>query len=706
MLAPQDKEEEVQIEKVYHDMPLRDNTGLSFHEFEEFLQRLRLVFSLKRCEEQLSRGRAMSLKPAMIAEFRWDLKTFIKIFRRYLTRHADFQIFRGEGLNDDVSSLDQEDTVTQHNLKGFLIDTGVLGWHTICMPHILFMLPRCGSDIDMVLDVIRNIRERITAEAREELQDRFNHYARNNRNLVLHKRDIYDILSEFGMTPKTRDEQIKVATIIDRFDEDCTGTFEFDEFRAFYLRLLEQHRFLTSEGEYKVVRRLKMKPWQFAKLRATFISMGPDREGCVSQTELVGVFPDLHREFTGRTGRSPRLLQQVRSSPDKKVDFLGFARLVHLSMIDAQHYHSLGALSTIVSGWTAEELLCGEGEDGEVSDESGDSSAQDVPSQHIVAKEDTEVTRLATTKLDVDFRNWVWDEVMSARRRFNESHLARLEAAEQNTKEFWLQDVDAWNTLRGRIVDQLSPTLGAARVDRVLPIKCETGVPIFLVPVTSLTLAGDLVQLANLRRDYSMQLLGVEFGHRRGHVVTVIGEPPDVTPGDRLWVGFEGGGFRRGHLERLMGSDDLDRLQWSMLPALLCQIPSDLGGRTLRECNLEQDGAVVCGLKREEGVEVFPGDHWKLDSSITGLLLHMFSPIRFVSSICAMSSHSTTARLEMRLNNGVIGLPNFDEGSPVQAPLSERGSPVPSEVGSESGSPPSPFRASKAKANFLSLLSQ
>merc|ERR1719203_1717336 len=93
---------------------------------------------------------------------------------------------------------------------------------------------------------------------------------------------------------------------------------------------------------------------------------------------------------------------------------------------------------------------------------------------------------------------------------------------------------------------------------------------------------------------------------------------------------------------------------------------------TLRECNFEQvHGAVVCGLQLEDGVELFPGDHWRLDASVTGLLVHLLSPVRFLSSFCAMSSNTTAAQLQLRLEMANIAAPELPEGSAPQAPLEE-----------------------------------
>ncbi|CAK0837375.1 unnamed protein product, partial [Prorocentrum cordatum] len=414
VLAPQDKMEEGEVQKVLDSFPQRDAIGLSFHEFEECLSRLRLVLSLKRSEDQLSRGKALSLNPAIATEFRWDLKAFIKIFRRYVAQDQ-------EELDEDCPP--DEDVVAPQHVRALLIDTGVLGWHFIRHWSIESILPNCKCNIMMVLGIIRNIRSAVMDDIQDELIERFNHYARNNRSLQLHKRDIYGILSDFKMTPTTRYEQIKVATVIERFDADCTGTFELDEFKAFYLSLLEQNRLLAREKEYRVARRLKMRPRQIAKLRATFVGLDPDPEGCVPHMAVADVFHGVHIELTGRVGRSPKLVQHIRSSPEKRVSFLELTKLVHLSITDAQRYHSLGQFGESRCGWTEEELMCGETED-DAEEEDGDGLSHDSDStqegtfQTKFAREDSLFT---ATTLDAEFRTWIWDEVMCARRCFTKA---------------------------------------------------------------------------------------------------------------------------------------------------------------------------------------------------------------------------------------------------------------------------------------------
>jgi hypothetical protein len=103
---------------------------------------------------------------------------------------------------------------------------------------------------------------------------------------------------------------------------------------------------------------------------------------------------------------------------------------------------------------------------------------------------------------------------------------------------------------------------------------------------------------------------------------------------------------------------------------------------TLRECNFEHlFGALVCGLKQRDGLEVFPGNHRRLDASITGLLVHIVSPVKFFTSMCALSSSTAASRISMHINRGALaGM--FEEGSAPEAPLAQD-SPTPSAVDGE-----------------------
>merc|ERR1719424_1361016 len=98
---------------------------------------------------------------------------------------------------------------------------------------------RPENDFLQVLNIIHHARQRCIEFMSDELSARFNAYDRHHVG-ELGRTDIFQILEDFKMLPRSREEQEEVVQVIDRLDEDGSGTFNLKEFIEFFQRLTEQ----------------------------------------------------------------------------------------------------------------------------------------------------------------------------------------------------------------------------------------------------------------------------------------------------------------------------------------------------------------------------------------------------------------------------------------------------------------------------------
>merc|ERR1719326_2724789 len=120
----------------------------------------------------------------------------------------------------------------------------------------------------------------------DELRERFHFYDRHHC-YELHYNEVYQILADFKMLPKSREEQQGIVSVIERLDTDGSGSFDFDEFQEFFQRLTEQVQMTEREVERQVVLGMGFTEYQLQVLRDVFFSLSPNIQGKIAQIGLV-----------------------------------------------------------------------------------------------------------------------------------------------------------------------------------------------------------------------------------------------------------------------------------------------------------------------------------------------------------------------------------------------------------------------------------
>jgi Ca2+-binding EF-hand superfamily protein len=233
--------------------------------------------------------------------------------------------------------------ISDDNLIGLLIDVGLCpaqsqpGDDKVAAAMLLASAMGIIGDIDFLgfLRLIVELRSRAKEQARENLKERFETYDKLKHG-ELHFSEVYQILADFKMLPKSREEQQSIVSVIERLDTDGSGTFDFSEFQDLIQRLTEQVRFQAREQERVVILKMGFNELQLQHLRSSFLSMTPNSNGKIYQ---IGLVPAVHsaREklCAGEVDEiAVRDITRVaQQTPDRQITFQEFAQSLKMVIL-------------------------------------------------------------------------------------------------------------------------------------------------------------------------------------------------------------------------------------------------------------------------------------------------------------------------------------------------------------------------------------
>jgi len=269
-----------------------------------------------RREEELTIAKAFVLHPDIVTEFRMDLPQLWAVFGRYDRR--------GQSM------------VSRPDLFGLLIDVGIcpVKPQAVCEQFLeanLVNMPTAREETDFpgVLRMIHELRTQAKMRACDDLLDRFHTYDRHKLG-QLHYSDVYQILADFKMLPKSREEQHGIVTVIERLDTDGSGSFDFEEFQDFFQRLTEQVQMTEREQERQMILAMGFTENHLHVLRNTFFSLNPSgQNGKIQQIGLVSAVSRTHKDLcpNGVDEQKVReITQNAQRAPEKGISFQEFAQ--------------------------------------------------------------------------------------------------------------------------------------------------------------------------------------------------------------------------------------------------------------------------------------------------------------------------------------------------------------------------------------------
>jgi hypothetical protein len=281
---------------------------------------------LRREEELVIAKAFLSEEPGIVAEFRMDLPQLWAIFNRYDKRVQDYK-----------PGQECQSTVLNEDLLGLLIDVGIcpskqkMGSEKGLAAVREHLGPWAKKEIyfPQFLKIMRDLRKKCKAAVLDELLDRFHCYDRKKLG-ELHYSQVYQILADFKMLPRSPEEQHGIVLVIERLDNDGSGTFNFEEFQDFFQRLTEQVQMTEREAERQMVLAMGFSEHQLHTLRMSYAQLKPNEvTGKILQIGLVSAVQKT-REILCPNGADEQNVRDITKTaqlaPEKGINFQEFAQ--------------------------------------------------------------------------------------------------------------------------------------------------------------------------------------------------------------------------------------------------------------------------------------------------------------------------------------------------------------------------------------------
>lgn len=301
----------------------------NFEEFQEFVQRSRAKLMTMRREEEITIAKAFLLPPDVVAEFRMDLPLLWEIFNRY-DRHVDSP---HHGHSDSK--------ISRADLVGLLIDIGACparpqpGCEKMkATEAVLDCYAKDETDFPLFLKMVHELRIRGKEVMLDELKERFNFYDKQKDSELCYT-EVYQILADFKMLPRSREEQQGIFVVIERLDTDGSGSFNFREFQDFFQRLTEQTQTAEREVERQMVLGMGFTESQLQSLQSVFFGLGPNIQGKIPQIGLVSAV-NRTRDILCPSGMEEQVVREItrnaQHAPERGITFQEFVQSLKMVM--------------------------------------------------------------------------------------------------------------------------------------------------------------------------------------------------------------------------------------------------------------------------------------------------------------------------------------------------------------------------------------
>lgn len=183
------------------------------------------------------------------------------------------------------------------------------------------------------LNIIHKLREQDRERLRHLFETRCNSWATG----LLALTDIYDVLPDCGLAPRTMDERYEVRSLLEEFDEEGQGILSREECVIVVQLLARKFRLIQHERERQYVISAGWTELHFAEFRQAFWSFDEDMSEVLERDELMKAVELLRGSYAvgaDSSGGLDLMLTALGIDPAKevKVNFLTFLRM--LKMLD------------------------------------------------------------------------------------------------------------------------------------------------------------------------------------------------------------------------------------------------------------------------------------------------------------------------------------------------------------------------------------
>merc|ERR1719359_2745287 len=184
-------------------------------------------------------------------------------------------------------------------------------------------------DFPSYLHLISRLRAKVAADKRDELQEVFAQYDKDQSG-DLSMREVSSILLDLGLQPRTRAEQEEIQLMMEEVDEDGSESCDFEEFCVLFQRISEKLQAMQREAERRKALELNFTLHHIADLRQSFETLDRDGNGVLEIGEIRRALQLLRKRIPSDTLRE--LFDEVDVDGSGVLEFTEF--LVLMRMIE------------------------------------------------------------------------------------------------------------------------------------------------------------------------------------------------------------------------------------------------------------------------------------------------------------------------------------------------------------------------------------
>lgn len=233
------------------------------------------------------------------------------------------------------ADVDGSRTLSTHEVRGMVLEHGLMPKDAAAHNRMVSAAENISGGEDLTfkdaLMLFRQVRADQERSAEAALSELFKLYDRDDSG-ELNMVEISQVIADYGLTPRCREDQQAIKRLLDEVDADNSGTFELVEFLQLIQRIEEKMQALQFQREALVAKELDYSPSQILELRDCFHVLDVDGSGALGIDELREVLNALRITMTSDELKD--LLESLasrQSSQDNEpvLNFEGFMRFAN-----------------------------------------------------------------------------------------------------------------------------------------------------------------------------------------------------------------------------------------------------------------------------------------------------------------------------------------------------------------------------------------
>lgn len=307
-LAPKNQEEHEMIKQLVIETDADQSGEVNFEEFQNLVRKIRVEITMLRRHQEKRIAADHCLGPKLFEEFRPELTTLFNAFARYDV--------------DGSGYLDHEETMAALN------DIGLLPKTRAERAEIEDLCQKLDTDCDKqfcfreFLVLMSRAKIMIREKRQADLQALFEAYDSDGSG-ELGSTEIVKIIEDFGIQPKTREEQDQIKEVLQEVDEDGSGSLEFNEFQTLIQRILVRLQRMQRDNELRVAKELGFSTQQLKEYHKAFDTLDPEGGGHLNISSIRQVLRMLHMNVS-----SDELRVVFQELDEDKSGFLEFSEFL------------------------------------------------------------------------------------------------------------------------------------------------------------------------------------------------------------------------------------------------------------------------------------------------------------------------------------------------------------------------------------------